>query len=232
MYQRQIWGVTFPFNDNPHAGVEMCDRGPRTNFTSPLTINWCLGSDVVGDFTHPLVGPIFVKKTVGQNLIRNFSELSLAEVKFIKAQHLIKPKEIKRKLEPRVWWPYTGEEIFELKCQDTLVIDMLRTTAPGGEDVAQETVYVSGCAAIKTFPGGDETAMISRKEHEGVYVKSSAVIDFFRLKSPLGFELMCCAEPDWEDGQYFDMFCSARGKNFIESQKYTNVCFLEVGEFF
>jgi hypothetical protein len=233
MSHQKIWGVTYPMGDTIYAWLEKVDRGPRINPASPLKVQWLLGSDIVGDFTHLLAfQTMFVKNSVGESLISNFPELGLGKVELFRAQNLIRQDNVSKRMKPLVWWPYTGEELKELRCLETLIIDMFKTTAPEGEVEGESAVYICGCAAIETFPGSEKTLLVERKPNEGLFVRRTKPLDFFRLESPSGCELMCCSDAELMIGQWFGMYCSTRGKKFIEDNNFTNVGFLEVGEFF
>jgi hypothetical protein len=233
MGHQEIWGITYPMGATMYAGLEKVDRGPRINSSLPLKAQWFLGSDIVGDFTHLLAfQTMFVKSSIGETLISTFPELALGKVELFKARHLVPPAEISKRLKPRVWWPYTGEELKELRCLKTLIIDMTKTTAPEGEVEDESAVYIGGCAAIETFPGSDRSLLVERTPNQGLFVKRTEPLDFFQLESPSGCQLMCCSDTELMIGQSFDMYCSTRGKKFIEDNNFTNVGFLEVGEFF
>jgi hypothetical protein len=209
--QNTIWGVTYPRDGIPCAVLEKVDRGPRTNPASPYQVQWLIGSDFVGDFTHLMsFQTMFVKKSVGERLLSQFPELALGKVNLFKARHLIPPKEISKRLKPRVWWPYTGEELHELRCLESLIIDMTKTTAPEGEVEGENALYITGCAAIETYPGSEKFSLIERRPNEGLYVRRTKELDFFQLESPSGGYLMCCSDAELMTGQWFETYCSTR----------------------
>jgi hypothetical protein len=236
---QKIWGMTYwPDGTNPYTGAEPKNpreyiRSTHAETSKPLKMQWCCGSALIGDFTH--VGgwvAIVAKISVAVRLQSKFSNLGIQNVELVKARHLISPKNGTIGLEPRVWWPYTGEEIYELFSTTVVVIDLTRTTAPKGESAdRRETVYVSGCGVLDIIPFQDAVREVPRKQNHGIYVTKNQFADFFHLKSPNGNGVKCCGG-EHEIGPNYAMYCSNRAKKYIEKNKFTNIVFVEVGEFF
>ncbi|MDY0171112.1 MAG: hypothetical protein RBS80_31525 [Thermoguttaceae bacterium] len=175
-----------------------------------LLLEWDDGSDQIADFTNTF-GRIVVKESVADELLARFTGFKKAPVEFFDHPNLYLPKRITRRTPRRVWLPYEGPPLCELRVTREVDLDERSSvTIEGKCDTCGWTVYKS----LEGMEEHDLAKHVPRQPGKGLYIPESDVAgwDFFRPKYT-GLVL-----------------CSARVKQFVEGKGYTNVEFLEAGD--
>lgn len=101
---------------SPSPGVcPECGRS-RSIRISPLIIEWLPDSDKIGDFTWPGINDeIVVSQNLRDSLEVNFRGFKFLAIDMHLNPKLKRPQKITKRTKPRVWLPYEGPPLWELK---------------------------------------------------------------------------------------------------------------------
>ena len=211
-----LWRFTDPslYDQYARAGRRGTWIGTPSERVPPLIIEWERDSDVVGDFTWPgFDDDIMVTDRVGRFLLD--SGVKGFELKPVKMIQTAKPPKTRSRI-PRIWLPYKGPKLWDLWPTCWEVLDFVRSSLRwykrrnGTKDfkvVGVELFY----SRYSIDKGVRTVCRRKRTPGKGLFVTAKRGI--FRIKE--------C--PAW-------IFCSNDVKELIESQKFTNVTFLEMGD--
>jgi hypothetical protein len=185
-----------------------------------LTVEWMPGSSQVADFTWDYTGcwPV-VTQPVLKALSSQFDGILAGPIEMVQKKK--KPKRMTKRTKPRVWLPYEGEPLFELRAKRYVAIDYDRSTVKVKEcEGCSRIEYdVRGIEISKTKFDKETWTLVPdhrpRVPGEGIFVRNSHMAgeDIFYVAALRG-----------------DVICTDRVRDFVLEQSYTNVTFLEVGD--
>ena len=190
-------------------------EGSPSRRVRPLVIEWEPDSDIVGDFTWPgFDTDVIVTDRVGRALKEaGTTGFEMAPVEMVENSEASK----RRSKKPRVKLPYTGPQLWDLWVTDWAKLDHERSTVTLVEKQPDGTEQYEVSGVERREANWDQERMelvrekYPRTEGQGLFVRTDTAI--FRL-----------AEfPGW-------IFCTDEVKQLIESNDFTNVSFLEMGE--
>lgn len=91
-----------------------------------LTIEWHPGFDQIGDFTLTGVEEIVVKSQIAREPSETFRGFGLRPVTMIQDPELEKPQRVTKRTTPRVWLPYDGPLLVNLRVEAVVDADPRR----------------------------------------------------------------------------------------------------------
>lgn len=182
---------------------------------APLRMVWETGSDVIGDFVWTGHGPV-VTEPVLRALEERFSGIDPWPVEMFAESPQPKRKK-------RVALPYEGPPLFELHASHWVHADLARSTTTlewRCSTCGRERWKLTGAAhydfqRIGPDPWDSKKVHVPRTPGEGIFVHEGD------LK---GHDFIVVHEAR------FDPTVTDRVRDFILSQEYSNVSFLEMGE--
>ncbi|EMO31374.1 hypothetical protein LEP1GSC175_2351 [Leptospira santarosai str. HAI821] len=181
-----------------------------------MIFEWESGSDKIGDLLGPEMGRLVVRRTVFDTLFERFGGIQAEEVEMFQDSRL-KPSQRKK----RVWLPYVGPELVELKTEATLPLSHLTTldVAYRCEECGLEIYNMSGIERKESRWDTKQLKLVPyvepRVPGKGLFVELS------KLES---------ASPIFRVERYTQMIlCTDEVKRFVEERGYTNVDFLNYG---
>jgi hypothetical protein len=179
----------------PECGTSQQQRIP------PLIIEWLPDSDQVGDFTIAGFGDdVLVTQKVREALETRFRGFEFHPVEMYQHPRLKRPQRITKRSKPRVWLPYEGPPLWDLRPTSVAQWDRERSTI--------EIIKVCGtCGRTDSRMPTDET------RHLVLDPNTWGGEDIFWTYEPGGF-----------------IYCTEELKEFIEAQGFTNVAFEQDGE--
>lgn len=190
----------------------------------PTVIQWAPGSDYVGDFTWPESYVIVVKADVASELTGRFSELEALQVSMEKTDpaYMATAKYSSKRV---VKLPYSGPPLRGVRTVTEVELNFGRSTITIDLcDICERTFGVLDKRERWVTERDSETGELGhvhqpRARGEGVIVDRELLggSNWFRL-GLLG-------------GAGSVTFCTSGAKDFIERKGYTNIAFLEAGEF-
>lgn len=206
---------------------ELCPEctGPlhRPMRTSPLVLEWAEGSDQVGDFVWVgLKGDAAIRVHIGEELAQRFGGIVLGPVEMTQDAKLRRPKRVTKRTKRRVWLPYEGPPLLELLVQHWVHADLERSSLAPRTDCSScglREYELSGVEAIRGI--WDQASLtyrterVPRDQNLGLFLHGCRLDEasVFRVHEVPGF-----------------VFCTEPVREFILTQGYSNVSFLEVGE--
>lgn len=235
----RIWRLQYPIDDRSFATADLredwtlrellcktCGRyGPGSQ---PPVLEWDPGSDRVGDFTWASITIAIVTERVCADLQSRFTGFRCLPAEMYQDPKLKRPKRPTKRTKPRVWLPYEGPKLFELRPIVWVHEDPTRTTAEVThrcEQCGRESrqllgieVHTHQAEVVSPFPNYELRWLEIREPRQpgmGLYIRAADLgdADFFGVHE----------FPGWP-------FCTDAAKEFIEEQGYSNVAFLEMGE--
>ena len=230
----KIWRIANPFDSRfaqaglrgtwqPGTEATACPDCGSTRYKRipPLTIEWEVGSDMIGDFTWVNPGQdVLVKTDVFDLLQINYLGFMSQPVKMIQISNIKSPRARSKK----VSFPYQGPMLYELWITSWVHIDGRRSSihvrtqckSCGSIDYEIQGAEMKKHMWNKRL-GELEDLYFPRTPGKGLYISDSVLegSDIFRIHE----------FPAW-------IFCKDTIKNFMTDQKFTNVSFLEYGESF
>ncbi|MEZ4711501.1 MAG: hypothetical protein R3A44_30185 [Caldilineaceae bacterium] len=212
---RNVWSSA-----DEHVLCPNCNSSGQKRIP-PLIIEWQEGSDVIGDFTWTeLSQHAIATSRVFEQLQKKFGNFIAGPVEMVE-------KHQKSKLQskqPGVLLPYRGPQLFEIWISDFVSIDMIRSNVvlkQQCDTCGRITYQIEGVELHKHQWNKDlkrlEDVHESRQQGKGLYIEEHLLLrkDIFRIHE----------FPDW-------LLCTNAVKDFIDSERYSNVGFLEYGETF
>lgn len=234
----KIWRIAPPpESEYARAGVPGHQLKDLDSAAS-LLIEWRSGFDRVGDFTLTGVEEIVVTEQVAREICAAFGHLSLRPVTMTQEAKLKKPHRVTKRTTPRVWLPYDGPPLVNLRAEAIVDADPRRW--PVVRNKAGDYYKVEGTEEFyngffEVFWPRLSTRRIRRNRREGFFFAEDVLhgIDIFRVRDQ-GIRLPDGSFDVRESSIAVDslgwVFCTDRAKNFIEQEGYSNVTFLEMGE--
>ena len=205
------------------SGNKSCDVcGKTIEFIKPKsrTYEWINGSDTICDFVWPskITAEVIVTKDLSQLLVDH--GVDLIPIDFFEEQN--KKWRADYPKGPCIKLPYDGPQLFIAYIDNWIHLDKKRS-------LLEPLLECDSCKYTYYKPLGVEEnkqkynlkskkldRIISpRKKGKGVFVSSELIteVDFFRIHETPHM-----------------MYCTEKGKKVIESNGYTNVLFIEMGE--
>ena len=187
----------------------LCERCGATREPT-LLLQWDDGSDDVADFTNALAR-IVVKEVVADELLARFTGFEKAPVEFFDHPTLYRPKRVTRRTRRRVWLPYEGPPLCELRITREVDLDERSSVTIDRKCNACGWIVYRSLEGIEQH---DLAKHVPRQPGKGLYIRESDIAgwDFFKPKYT-GLVL-----------------CAGRVKEFVEQSGYTNVEFLDAGD--
>lgn len=191
-------GTWFP---TPGPGVCPECRRSRQERVPPLIIEWLPGSDEVGDFTWPgFNDEIVVTQRVREALECNFRGFEFHPIKIYQDPKLRRPERVTKTTTPRVWLPYEGLPLWDLRpiawCDLDHVASRVRL---------EKVCSTCGRPKYSVPPFDERHLVVNRSTWRGE--------DIFQIREYAGW-----------------VFCTDKVKGFIESLGFTNVGFILDGD--
>jgi len=181
-----------------------CNRKAPVNY---MKAHWEEGSDQIGDFTSA-TGLLAIKKTVLNLILQHFKGLESFPINFISNPRYKRST----KSRPLISFPYQGPELVEIRAFYEIPLH------------SDSSVEIEECCK--------KCNRVTYKKFVGIEEKNSSK---HRKRIP-GMGFFFNAE-DRNDYDFFKpkdtgfILCTDDVKNFIIRKKFTNIDFLEVGEF-
>ena len=174
-----------------------------------LEVEWDDGSDQIPDFVFA-IGPTIVRRSVADDLLTRFRGFAKGEIRMPDHPNLRRPEAITKRTAKRIWLPYEGPELCYLACDEVDIHP--KTTATVDKDCSE-----CGSKTYKRVSGietKNSRSHVLRQSDCGLFFSRDAIgdRDIFRPRH-MGFNL-----------------CTDRVRDFVRSQCWTNVEFLEVGD--
>lgn len=183
-------------------GSKVCPEchSSRQKRVSPLILEWEPGSDRIGDFVWPgFNDEMVVTQTVRESLEKLNKEIIFNTIQFIQNKSLKKPSKLTKRYQPRVWLPYSGPALWDVKFIKYVHLDL---------DLSGITLYkvcpTCGEEFYRSKAGGDHLKVIDKTSWEGEKL--------FHVYEHSGL-----------------FICTEEVKNIIEKSGFTNVGFKEYG---
>lgn len=203
-----------------HRPCTGCYEGAVLHIPYPITIEWNVGSNHVGDFSWPGSGRSIVKETVFEKIVNAFPIVRSEPIEMFQDPALKIPKN-KKRAKPRVWLPYEGPRLLEMVPIHSVPAHTRTTWA------IMSRCRVCGRDGIRL--DGYEL-----REHRWSQEKKD-LIPFHRKREPghglfVSGQLIKGRSIFRVDELYAWIFCTNEFKHFIEDQGFTNIDFLEYGE--
>ena len=183
-------------------GGKICSEcgASRQKRVSPLILEWEPGSDVIGDFVWPgFDDELVVTQKVKDDFEGHFREIEFSSVEFWQNPKQKQPIKKTRRSKPRVWLPYMGPILWDVRPVKWCHLDLLLSNVI-------VTKKCSTCGAIF------HKVPTTPRRHLVVDLATWAGEDLFRL---------------YESPRFF--FCTEQVKEFVEQAGFSNVSFLEDG---
>lgn len=199
----------------------VCTAPPRRERAPGIEVAWVPGSDKVGDFVWDIsfCCPL-VQQRVFDALREKFVGIEAWPIEMVQTK--TKPKRMTKRTKPRVWLPYEGPPLVELRATTVVPVNWERSTIRI-ERACDHCGYVSyrveGVERHRSRFDKSKMELISihdrRRTGEGVFINSTdlGALDFFYIKEWTG-----------------EILCTDEAKAFMEERGYTNVRFLEAGD--
>jgi hypothetical protein len=110
----------------PNPGLGICPecRAARQKRVFPLVIEWVPGSDQIGDFVWPMFGELVVSDKVRRELDASFTGFEFLPIEMIQEPRLKRPSRVTKRTKPRVWLPYDGPALWELRPKTEADLDL------------------------------------------------------------------------------------------------------------
>ncbi|MEQ8791448.1 MAG: hypothetical protein RIC55_34615 [Pirellulaceae bacterium] len=175
-----------------------------------LLVEWADGSDVIGDFIHA-GARIVVRESAADRLRERFTGFEKAPVKMLDHPKLYSPERITKRTPKRIWLPYEGPPLCELRVSRHVEL------APESTVVIERVCGACGAIVYKGFEGMEtknSRVHTPRAPGKGLFVKRSQLEgdDFFKPRDT-GLSL-----------------CTEAVKEYIQEQGFSNIDLLEAGE--
>jgi hypothetical protein len=171
----------------------------RQTRVSPLIIEWESGSDMIGDFVCPGDDELVVTLKVRDAFEGRFREIEFGSVEFFQEARLKRPKKITRRSTPRVWLPYTGPTLWDVIPTKWCRLDHTKS----GVSI-EKVCQTCGKTIYKKPPWSQRHLVVDPLTWNGE--------DIFRIYEYSGA-----------------IFCTEQVKEFVESNRFTNINLLEDG---
>lgn len=213
----------------------MLGRSPKQQ---PLIVKWRHKMRAIGDFTFCLPVGSLVKMHAGLTLKAKFPELQLGPIISLNKPQYAKVNDLGQ----RVAWrdgPFYAEDYCDIWVNNFLEFDKHKTTFSHHLDDKRpnqieefrknEEINLFGIPgpAVRRVKGEFQVYWSRRRKNCGVFIDKGKFEGqhFFGIATPKDFPFRMYQLDNC-------MFCTDIGKKFIETEKFTNVIFLEYGEFF
>jgi len=174
-----------------------------------LLLEWRDGSDTVGDFVTA-GARVVVKESIADELIGRFRGAEKVPVQFVDHPNLYRPKRITNRTPRRIWLPYVGPELCELRaCKEVPLLDHSTVT---------ERRRCEACGAVhyRSFEGIEKRNSrehLPRQPGKGLFISRREAAGFHFLR------------PKWT-GLFL---CTSAVRHFVSERGYSNIEFLDVG---
>lgn len=183
-------------------GAKVCPecQSSRQTRIPPLIIEWQPGSDKIGDFVWPgFNDEMVVTQNVRESLEKLDKEIIYNRIQFFQNKSLKKPTKLTKRSQRRVWLPFTGPTLWDVKFMKYVHLDLEQS------GVALYKVC-STCGEVfhRSKPGRDHLKVIEKSSWRGEKM--------FHIYEHSGL-----------------FFCTEEVKNFIQISDFTNVGFKEYG---
>ena len=130
---QKVWSIQVPIGTGcaellnlwikPWLGTKCVKCGrERYGEANRLEVEWDEGSDLICDFVYSL-GALVVKTAIADELLERFSGFTKGRIVMPRHPKLMKPAKVTKRTRKRVWLPYRGPKLCELKI--TEVVDLL-----------------------------------------------------------------------------------------------------------
>lgn len=177
-----------------------CGRS-RAVRVSPLVIEWLPGSAAIGDFVWPgMDDELVAGERVKEALESRFGGFEFMPLEMYQDPKLHRPKRLDPRTRPRVWLPYEGPPLYELKPVHVARLDHSRSSVSKIGDCK-----TCGRPRFETPPFDERHLVVDRASLGG-----SAIFGVMEY-------------PRW-------IFCTEEMKDFLESKDFSNLAFLYDGE--
>jgi hypothetical protein len=185
-------------------------------------IEWQPGSALIGDFTWP-AGEVVITDRVLKALQQHFKSFEVGPVEMVQNPKLKKPVRPSRRTQPRVWLPYEGPPLYDLTVTSWVNFDDERSSAflvRRCNVCGRERWTVDGVEKTELHWDKDRANYVRthypRQAGRGLFVREADLSgqDIFGIDRRGG------------------LHCTAKVKDFIESEGFTNVAFEEIGDTF
>lgn len=198
-----------------------CTNAARYRWPEPLICEWESGSDLVGDFVWPGGGRVAVQQHVFAALTTHSSGLRSGVVEMVQDPKLKRSARGNRK-KPRVWLPYEGPPLVELVVQRQ--VELLPETTT-------EVVHTCPvCGAERRLLVGAE---IKKQRWDNVLAR---LVPVHEPRAPgqgiIVSKISMPAEQIFRVNMFnHAILCTSSVRDCILNAGFTNIDFLEVGEF-
>lgn len=212
----KIWQLQIPhravfadlldiYVETTHYPCNGCKKSELPN----LLVEWEDGSDKIGDFVSPL-SRIVARESVADQIINNLKGFKKVEIEMFDHPNLYRPKKRNARTPKRVWLPYTGPPLCELQTTKKVTPHKKSTV------VIENQCSKCGSLTYKRVEGLEE------RDSRG-HTPRTPGMGFFITKDEIG-------DYDFFSPKYTGYtLCTDRAKEFIESQNFSNIEFLEAG---
>lgn len=233
MSTQRVWRMMKPFETSfaeagsrsPPQSVgpacQHCGASDRTIMPTPLVLEWEPGSQIIGDFVWPSPARVVAKRTVVDQLVREFNGIRAEPIEMVQDPKLKQPQRPNKRTKPRVWLPYPGPELVELWPEHTAQFLPSTTLYVGTrcDFCGRESHRLAGVEVKAHVYDREKGELVPdlqpRVPGQGVFVAASSIKNrpIFRAKEFTNA-----------------IWCTDEARSLIQSKGFTNVDFLEYGD--